>query len=207
MFFIILFMILIVSFLFLLYFLNKIYLLPLIFLLFLFLGIIYYFKYRDINDVFWFAINEETYKYTIDKNFRFKTNNLIEVELNKNITYKLEFELVPYQKNEFHIDKLENMLSYMKDSRVYVLKEKNNLETYGNFVLYQNIESSWSEGTVIYKDNSRNPVVTGFSSESFPVPFSLKKQKIYLKFDINDEELLEYLNKHQINLFITQKSF
>ena len=205
--FVVFFIMLLTVCLFCLYFLNKIYLFPLFFLGFIFIGVIYTFKYRDINDIAWFIIDGKTYKHEISKNFKFKTSNIIEIELNRNITYKLEFEFIPYQQSESDVKKFENMLRDMKNLKASILKKENSSKAYGTFNLYQNVESSWNAGTIIYLDNSRNPFITGFSSENFSIPFSLNKQKIYLKFDIHNEELLGYLNKHQINLFISQKSF
>ncbi|QEY26340.1 hypothetical protein [Neisseria zalophi] len=201
----ILIFVLLITILLIIYLLNKIYFLIIIFLLAIVFGIFYTSNYRDINGLTWLLIDGTTYKQKVSSNFKFKNKNLIAIEFNRNIIYQLKFELYPYKSNKKDIIEFENMMKHIKNTKIYMYT-KNSNQIYKSFHLYQSQNTSWSAGTVIYQDDSRQPFVIGFESESFFIPPSLKQQKIYFKFDINNKEVLNYLNNNKIKLSIIQKS-
>ena len=163
-------------------------------------GALYLLHYRDVNGLLWLAQNG-AYRQETDSSFRFQKENLISVETDKNITYRLKFEFRLPRANQAEIEAFDQAMEKIKGVKVGIYADK---RLYGTFRLYQHTDASWSAGTAVYRDRSRHPVVSGFVSEPFALPFSFGTQQIGFKFDMDNEQAAGYMNQSAITVFIVQ---
>ncbi|WP_150538437.1 hypothetical protein [Actinobacillus vicugnae] len=146
-------------------------------------------NYRDVNSLAWMIVEGNAYEKLIDEKFKFKTKNLLNVTLSKNINYQLRVYLKPYLKTEVDVLIQEENLKALKEVIVSVYNDE---EFFTSFRLYKHETGSWTDGTIIYEDGSRHSVVTGFLSEKFTVPFLLTEKNIRFIFELDNHELIDF---------------